>query len=246
MNQKRKVAIITGGSQGIGRAVAELLGATGAAVLINYVGDDAPAAETIKAIETRGGVAAAFNGDISKVANISRMFDKCEELFGSPDIFVANAGTGVPPKPLEEISEDDYYFTFDVNVKGTLFCLKEAKKRLNDGGRIVVTSSSSVKYPVDGLAVYIASKAALISLVEASVNELAQRGITINSVLPGLTETPMIQDHPEEFKKEVAAASPFKRLGQPEDVAEAIVFLTEERARWISGQHILANGGSKF
>lgn len=242
-----QVAIVTGASQGIGRAVAELLASKGASVLINYLGDETPAREAISTIESFGVKAIGFNADIGKTSNVEKMFQVCMEKLGRPDILVSNAGVGVPPKPLEEITEQDYDFTYNVNVKANLFCLKGAKKYLKDEGRIVITSSSSVRYPVDGLSVYTSSKAALHSLVEVTVNEFAQRGITINTVLPGLTETPMImKDHTPEFRKMVAEASPFKRLGQPRDVAEIIVFLCEKRSQWLSGQHITANGGSKF
>ncbi len=247
MDLRGQVAIVTGASQGIGRAVAELLGSAGASVLINYIGNDDSAAETIRSIEACGSKAAGFNGDISVRENIEKMFKICTETLGKPDILVANAGVGVPPKPLTEITEDDYRFVFDVNVKGTLFCVVEAAKQLNEGGRIVVVTSSTIRYPVEGLAVYTSSKSALQALVEVVAPELAQRSITINSVQPGLTVTPMTMgDLDPGFMKMVEDASPFKRLGRPDDVAEAIGFLCEKRSRWISGQHITANGGSKF
>ncbi|NTV89342.1 MAG: SDR family oxidoreductase [Clostridiales bacterium] len=247
MNLKGQVAVVTGASQGIGRAVAELLGRAGASVLVNYIGNDDGAAETMRAIEASGGKAEGFNGDISVKANIEKMFKICTDKLGKPDILVANAGVGVPPKPLAEITEEDYRFVFDINYKGTLFCLVEAMKRMNDGGRIVVVTSSTIRYPVEGLAVYTSSKSALQALVEVSAPEFAQRGITINSVQPGLTVTPMTKgDLDPGFMKMVEEASPFHRLGQPEDVAEAIGFLCEKRSQWVSGQHITANGGSKF
>jgi 3-oxoacyl-[acyl-carrier protein] reductase len=246
MNLEGQAAIVTGASQGIGQAVAILLGSAKASVVVNYVGEDKGAIETVQKIEEAGGKAVRFNGDISVRTNIEKMFQLCVETFGNPDILVANAGVGVPPKPLVEITEEDFHFTYEVNVKGTMFCIIEAAKQMNDGGRIVVTSSSSVVNVVEGLGVYISSKSALQAFVETSALELGRRGITINSVRPGLTMTPMANDHSPEFLKTVAEATPLKRLGLPEDVAQVIGFLCEKRSQWINGQHITANGGSKF
>lgn len=245
-NLKGQVAIVTGSSMGIGQAVAELLGKAGASVLVAHYKDPEGAKETIRRIESYGSKAIAFDGDIAVNENIQKMFKTCIEQLGKPDILVANAGVGVPPKPLTEITEDDFHFVYNVNVKGTLFCIVEAAKHLNDGGRIVVVTSSTLKYPVDGLAVYTSSKGALHTLVEVMAPELAKRKITINSVQPGLTRTSMADDLPEDFVKMVTEASPFKRLGTPMDVAQAICMLCEKRSQWVSGQHITANGCSKF
>jgi 3-oxoacyl-[acyl-carrier protein] reductase len=246
MNLEGQVAIVTGASQGIGQAVAVLLGSAKASVVVNYVGKDEGAVETVRKIEEAGGKAVRFNGDISIRDNIVKMFQFCIEKFGKPDILVANAGVGVPPRLLIENTEDDFQFAYGVNVKGTLFCIIEAAKQMNDGGRIVVTTSSSIVNTVPAIALYTSTKAALQSLVETTAPELGQRGITINSVRPGVTMTPMAKDHSEEFLKTVAEATPLKRLGLPEDIAQVIGFLCEKRSQWISGQHITANGGSKF
>lgn len=241
-----QVAIVTGASQGIGRSAAELLASRGASILVSYFGADAPAQDTVGAIESMGVKALGFNADLGVPANVEEMFRFCTERLGQPDVLVSNAGVGVPPKPLVEVTEQDYEFLFRVNVKAHLFCLKEAKKHLADGGRIVLTSSSSVKNPVDGLAVYIAAKAGLLALAQATVREFAERGITINTVLPGVTDTPMINDLTTEYKDMVAQASPFNRLGRPQDVAEVIGFLCEKRSQWLSGQYLVANGGSPY
>ena len=246
MDFQGQIAIVTGGAQGIGRAVAEILAERGAKVLIGYIGSHASAEETIQAIEAKGGTASSFYGDISVVDNIKAMFAACIERYGRPDILVANAGLS-ESRPFLDISEQDYYRVFDVNVKGTLFCVQEAARHLNDNGRIVVVSSSTVRYPVEGMAVYTASKSALHALVEVAAKEVAPRGISINSVLPGLTGTKKaMSELPPEFISKVTEASPFGRLGLPEDVAEAIVLLTSREAHWISGQHIMANGGGRY
>jgi 3-oxoacyl-[acyl-carrier protein] reductase len=246
MNLEGQVAIVTGASQGIGQAAAVLLGSAKASVVVNYVGKDEGAIETVRNIEEAGGKATRFNGDISVRENIEKMFQHCIKTFGKPDILVANAGVGVPPKPLVDITEDDFNFVYGVNVKGTIFCIIEAARFMNDGGRIVVTSSSSVVNPVEGLGIYSSSKAALDDFVEIAAMELGRRSITINSVRPGLTLTPMANDHNPEFLKTVTEATFVKRLGQPIDIAQVIGFLCEKRSQWINAQHITANGGSKF
>lgn len=246
MDYTGKVAIVTGGSSGIGQAVAEILAQRGVKVLIGYIGDKDIAENVVKGIVDRGGTASLFYGDISKTENIVQMFDTCIERYGNPDILIANAAR-MGSTPLLEITEEDYYAMFDVNVKGTLFCLKEAGKKLKDNGRIIVTSSSSVRYPINSHILYISSKSALHSMVEVAARELAHRGITVNTVLPGLTATKKaLADHPPEFIQSVVNATPFGRVGEPEDVAAAIVMLAGEDSGWISGQHITANGAAKY
>jgi 3-oxoacyl-[acyl-carrier protein] reductase len=248
MNLEKQVAIVTGASQGIGQTTAILLGSAKASVVVNYVGSDEGAVETVRKIEEAGGKAVRFNGDISVKENVEKMFQLCIEKFGKPDILVANAGVGVPPKPLVEITEEDFRFVYDVNVKGTIFCIIEALKQMNEGGRVVVVTSSTIVNPVEGLGIYISSKSALQAFVETAAPELGRlRGITINCVRPGVTVTPMTTgDLSAEFLNAVKEATPLKRLGTTNDVAQVIGFLCEKRSQWISGQHVTVNGGSKF
>ncbi|MCF0229780.1 MAG: SDR family oxidoreductase [Parasporobacterium sp.] len=238
-----QVAIVTGAGQGIGESVTELLSSRGASVVIV---DRAKtnADRVVNSILSKGGKACAINVDLGKVESIPAIFDFCEQQYGKPDIFVSNAGAGIPPKPLEEITEEDYEITFNTNAKANLFILKEAKTRMNEGGRIVLVSSSSVVNPVPGIDIYIASKAAIMAMAQSTVTEFASRGITINTVLPGLTETPMVHDHSKDFLAAQAAMNPFGRLGNPIDVAEAIAFFCEKRSQWLTGQYVVAAGGS--
>ncbi|NTV90278.1 MAG: SDR family oxidoreductase [Clostridiales bacterium] len=242
-SEKKQVAIVTGAGNGIGQGIAKRLAREGIAVIIADV-DKEGSDETVREILDAGGAAAAVKCDISKVADIYAAFDFCSETFGTPDIFVANAAINFV-KPMEQITEEDYYKVTDVNFKGTLFCIKAAGERLNDGGRIVALSSSSTVYPVEGMSIYTGTKAAIKAMVAVAALELAPRGITVNSVMPGVTPTKRM-DLPEEFRKFAAEATPFKRLGTPDDIAEIVAFLAGKSSQWVTGQSLLANGGSKF
>lgn len=238
-----QVAIVTGGSTGIGARTAQVLADRGAKVVICARRKES-LDETIHEIRSAGGEAIAFSGDVSKKEDVAALFEACKETYGNPDILVSNAGVGVPPCAVEDITEEDIDYTFGVNVKGHIWCLGQCKKMMNDGGRIVVTGSSSVPYPVSGLTTYIASKSALRAIVETTRYEFGERNITINEVLPGLTNTPMAKDHTQEFLDAAAKNSPMGRIGEPDDVAQVIAFLCEKRSQWLTGQHIIANGGA--
>lgn len=247
MDLKGQVAIVTGSSQGIGQAVALHLAKAGASVLVNYIGNDEPARKTVAMIESYGSKGAAFHADISEKKNIENMFKYCTEKLGRPDILVANAGVCLPPKPMAEITEEDYEKTFNVNVKGNIFLIIEAAKQLNNGGRIVVVTSSQVINPQLGCGVYVSSKSAIQAFAEYAALEVADRGISVNTVRPGLTLTPLSEgDLSPDFLNFVKEGTPFKRLGRPDDIAGVICLFCEKRSQWVSGQHITANGGSKF
>lgn len=237
-----RIAIVTGAGQGMGRGIAEKLAMDGAAVVVADKNGEG-AEGTVRFISERGGKALAVTADIAKTTDIELMFSECIARLGSPDILVANASLGHVVF-LSDITEEEYERVFSVNAKGTLFCMKAAAAYLNRGGRIVVISSSTTRYPNSGRIIYTATKAAQKAMVEVASLELAERGITVNSVMPGLTETPgMMAGLTPEFRDMIIERSPFRRLGKPEDIAEVVAFLCSENARWITGQHILANGG---
>ncbi|RAM50107.1 MAG: 3-ketoacyl-ACP reductase [Hapalosiphonaceae cyanobacterium JJU2] len=240
-----KVAIITGSSRGIGQAIAQRLAQDGATVVINYRHSAEEAKNLVSTIEKNGGKALALQADISQVSDIRRLFQQTCDRFGGLDILVNNAGIG-SIAPIAEVTEADLDTVFNVNVRGVLFALQEAARRINDGGRIVNVSSSTTIYPAAGLAVYIASKAAVKSFTDVLALELGERGITVNSVVPGPTTPGMFDKRPIEEQKVVAASSPLGRIGHAEDIADIVAFLVSEESRWITGQHILANGGARF
>ena len=242
MNLTNQVAIVTGAGLGMGRAIAVKLAACGAAVLVTDK-DEASARETARTIRNAGGKAEAARADVAAVTDIVTMFDVCEEKLGRTDILVANAGVSFKC-PITEVTEEFYHTVYDINAKGTLFSLKEAGLRLNDGGRIVVISSCSARFPEPGMAAYSSSKAATQLMVEVAALEFAPRKITVNSIQPGLTGTDtMLKYAPAPFVQSCAERTPLGRLGMPEDIAEIAAFLCSKESQWVSGQHILASGG---
>jgi len=236
---RQKVAIVVGGSRGIGRAISQRLAREGAAVVVNYVSNVAAANETVRTINESEGTALAVKADISKVDEIQRLFDETEAAFGGIDIVVANGATAII-KPFVEFSEHEYDQVFDVNAKGVFFTVQEAAKRLRSGGRIIVTSTGGLKMLIPGNALYLASKGPIAQLVRTVAQELGPRNITVNAILPGYTKTDLL---PERDRRVAAEASPMKRIGQPEDVADVAVFLATDEARWITGQEIGVGGG---
>ncbi len=238
-----KVAIVTGSSSGIGRGIAERLGRDGASVLVNYHSDKAGAEETAAAIRSSGSKAEIVQGDMRHHVDTETLFAACLSAFGRPDILVNNAGIGAM-QPLAETDEETFEQVFGLNCRGTLFCLKQAALHLKDEGRVVNIGSSSATYPWPNTAMYAASKAAVRSMTEVAAAELGARRINVNMVIPGITDTPMSRKIPEEARKPVAEASPWKRLGTPEDIAAVVAFLVGPDALWVTGQAILANGGS--
>lgn len=233
-------ALVTGGSRGIGRAIAAGLASHGAAVAVGYVNNDAAARETVKTIVDAGGTAAAVRADLARPGEIPRLFEQAERQVGALDIVVASAGD-ILVKPLADCTEHDYDRIFDTNAKGVFFTLKEAARRLNNGGRIIVLSTGGTKMFFPEQSLYLGSKGAVEQFVRALAWELAGRGITVNAVSPGPTETDMMQDR---YRHRAAAMSPFQRIGAPEEVAEVAVFLASDAARWVTGQNIAAGGGA--
>ena len=217
--------------------------------MVGYIEDETFASAAVTGLQkgAHGGKVVGFYGDISDLKVIDDMFETCIKDLGAPDIFVGNAGANLPRKPMLEHSEADFDLICDVNFKGTFFCMKKAGEVLNNGGRIVIVSSSTVSFPVDGHTVYTGTKAALESVVEIAAMELGHRGITVNSVSPGVTETDLSREVlTQEFIEQVARETPLGRMGQPIDIARVIAYLCEKDSQWISGQHITANGGSKY
>jgi 3-oxoacyl-[acyl-carrier protein] reductase len=239
-----KVALVTGASRGIGRAIAVRLGQDGAAVVVNYSGNHEAARETIAAVEAASGRAVAVQGDVGKVGDIQRLFDAAFEHFGKLDILVNNAGI-MFNKPLADVTEEEYDLIFAVNVKGTFFSCQQAAKRMADGGRIINFSSSTTAMMLPTYGTYVATKGAVEQLSHILAKELGSRGITVNVVSPGATDTELFgQGKTEQEKQRFAQLAALGRLGQPEDIANVVALLVSDDANWITGQNIRANGGT--
>ena len=236
-----KIAIVTGASNGIGRAIAERLAQDGATVVVNY-GKSADKGKVVVAgIVSRGGNAVAIQADMSQVADVRRLVQDTVTKFGRLDILVNNAGMFMY-KPLVETTEEEFDRLFALNAKGPYFALQEAAKVIKEGGRIVNISTDGTHIGFAGATAYLGSKGALEQFTKGLAHELAPKGIAVNTVSPGYTVTDMLPTDPT-FRQIGEQASPLKRLGTPKDIADVVAFVVSEEARWLTGQNIHAGGG---
>jgi 3-oxoacyl-[acyl-carrier protein] reductase len=242
-NKINKVAIVTGASRGIGAAVAERLAGDGLTVVINYSGDVKSAEALARKIEAKGGRALTARADVSDVNAVRGMFDAAEAAFGGVDVLVNNAGI----MKLAKIADsDDSLFDLQVavNLKGTFNTLREAARRLRDGGRIINFSTSVVGVKLETYGVYAATKSAVETLTAILSKELRGRSITVNAVAPGPTATDLfLKGKSQELIDRMAKMNPLERLGTPADIASAVAFLAGPDGSWINGQVLRANGG---
>ncbi|ROL81326.1 3-ketoacyl-ACP reductase [Pseudomonas protegens] len=241
--QSAKVAIVTGASRGIGAVIAHQLAKDGYAVAINYASSGGEASTLVEELRQAGHRAIAIKADVAKADEVRQLFEATENRLGKVDVLINNAGI-LKVLPLAEHSDELYEQTFAINTRGTFNTLREAATRLNDGGRIVNFSSSTVGLNLPGYAVYIASKAAVESLTQVFAKELRGRRITVNAVAPGPVATELfLQGKSEEQVANFAKMPPLERLGQPQDIANIISFLVSPAAGWVNGQVLRANGG---
>jgi 3-oxoacyl-[acyl-carrier protein] reductase len=242
-DQANKVALITGASRGIGAAIAERLASDGFTVVINYSGNAAPAEELARKIEQKGGKALTAKADVSDAEAVRRMFDAAEEAFGGVDVLVNNAGIMTLAK-LADADDANFDRQISVNLKGTFNTLREAGKRLRDGGRIVNFSTSVVGLKLESYGVYAATKAAVETLTAIMSKEMRGRSITVNAVAPGPTATDLfLNGKSDELIERMAKMNPLERLGTPEDIAASVAFLVGPDGGWINGQVLRSNGG---
>ena len=234
-----KVAIVTGASNGIGRAIAERLAQDDAMVVVNYGKSVEKAKAVVAEIESKGGQAVAIHADMSKIADARRLVNDTVQKFGRLDILVNNAGMFIP-KALVETTEEEFDQIFALNAKGPYFAMQEAAKVIRDGGRIVNISTGGTHTGFSGATVYLGSKGALEQFTKGLAHELAPRGVTVNTVSPGFTETAMLPDASREMG---AQMSPLKRLGTAQDIADVVAFVVSDQGRWLTGQNIHASGG---
>lgn len=236
-----RVALITGASSGIGQGIAERLAEDGASVVVNYGKSADKAQAVVDTIEGKGGRALAIQADISSIRDIRRLFQQIIGHFGHIHFVVANAGV-FHQRSVLDATEEEFDTMFAINAKGTFFTLQEAGRHLADGGRIIFISTGATAMSYPGSAVYKGSKAAGEQFVQTLAKELGPRKITVNTISPGFTETPMLP-RDSAFRESGIRMSPFGRLGQPSDIADVVAFLISDQGRWITGNNIQAGGG---
>jgi len=238
-----KVAVVTGSSKGIGAAIALRLSEAGAKIIVNYSGNQATAEEAVSRIRSAGGEAYAIKADVSRKAEVTRLFDESITHFGKVDIWVNNAGVMLNGL-IKDISEEQLERQLGINLKGVFYSLQEAATKLSDNGSIINLSSTVTRTIFPTYGVYSATKAAVEQMSRVFAKEIGARGINVNCVLPGPTGTDLfLHGKSEEQITQLASINAFKRLGTPDDIAKVVVLLASEEAKWISGQSIGTNGG---
>ena len=243
---KNKVAVITGASKGIGASIAKYFAAEGAKVIVNYASSREGADKVVKAITDNGGIAISIQADVSKEADVIRLFEETKNAFGAVDILVNNAGI-YNYEPIEEVSVATIQEHFNINVMGSVLAIREAVKQFEDkGGNIINISSGASNTPLPTGSVYSATKAALDAITIALSKEFSGRNIRINSILPGVVETEGSHSAGvigSDFEAKLVANTPLGRTGQPEDIAKVAVFIASDDSAWITGEKISVSGG---
>src|SRR5437588_695974 len=241
-----KVAVVTGASKGIGAAIALHLAAEGAAVVVNYSSSKEGADRVVAEIAGKGGKAVAVQADVAKKADVQRLFSEAKKAFGRLDVLVNNAGI-YDFVPLAEVTPEHFHKLFDLNVLGLILTTQEAVKHFGaDGGSIVNVSSVVSSYGVPNGSVYSATKAAVDAVTRSLAKELGPRKIRVNSINPGMVETEGVHAAgiaDSDFRTQTESQTPLGRIGQPQDIAPAVVFLASPDAAWITGETLYISGG---
>lgn len=243
MNLSNKVAIVTGSSKGIGMHIAKSLADAGASVVVNYASDQTGADRVVSEIIASGGDAIAIRADVSKTADVKALFDTAIAKFGKVDLLINNAGIAIY-KLIKDTTDDDFDRIFDINVRGVFLTLREAATRLENGGRIINLSSSVTRLMMPSYGTYSATKAAVEQMTRVFAKEVGLRGITVNSISPGPTNTELFTaGKNDETIKRLASMAALGRIGEPDDIARVVLFLASEEAAWLTAQNLGVNGG---
>jgi 3-oxoacyl-[acyl-carrier protein] reductase len=242
-----KVAVVTGASKGIGAAIARALAKAGAAVAVNYASNKADADRVVGEIVKAGGKAVAIQADVAKRDDVKRLFEETREKLGRPNILVNNAGV-YKFGPFESVTEKDFHRHFDTNVLGTILATQEAVKAFDgSGGSVINLSTISSANPSPNTLLYSASKSAIDAITRELATELAGKGIRVNAIAPGMTETEgfAAAGLSAESAKALGFSLPMGRIGQPEDIARVALFLASDQSAWVTGERISVSGGQR-
>ncbi|KUN60802.1 3-ketoacyl-ACP reductase [Streptomyces canus] len=240
---EQRVAIVTGGSRGIGRQIAQQLAADGFAVVAGYAGNKDAADEAVRVIEEAGGTAYAARADVADETEVAALFDQAEATYGGVDVVVHAAGR-MPLSPIADLDLAELDALYRTNIRGTFVVDQQAARRLRPGGALVNLSSSVVGLAFPGYGAYAASKGAVEAVTLILARELRGRDVTVNAVAPGPTATDLFLDgKDEETVARLAAQPPLERLGTPQDIASVVSFLVSPAGHWVNGQVLRANGG---
>lgn len=239
-----KVAVVTGASRGIGRAIALKLAEEGAKVVVNYSGSQAKAEEVVAMIQENGGEAIAVQASVSQTEEVTALMDAAVKTYGSLDILVNNAGI-TRDNLIMRMKEEEWDDVLNTNLKGVFLCTKAVTRQMmkQRAGRIINISSIVGVAGNAGQANYVAAKAGVIGLTKTTAKELASRNILVNAIAPGFIETEMTEQLPEDIKQGMLTQIPLAKLGQPEDIAKAVAFLASEDANYMTGQTLHIDGG---
>lgn len=243
-----KVALVTGASKGIGAAIAEALGAAGAAVAVNYATDEKGAERVVEKIRHAGGKAFAVQGSVAKGEDVVRIFDQTEEFLGKVNVLVNNAGV-YKFAPIEAFSDEDFEWMFNTNVRGLLRATQEAVKRFGEAGGVIINTGSVVSHihpPYSSI--YTATKGAVDTITGVLARELGPRGVRVNSINPGLVMTEGTKTagmNGGEFYEKIKADTPLGRVGIPDDYGAVAVFLASDDSHWVTGEALKVSGGNR-
>jgi 3-oxoacyl-[acyl-carrier protein] reductase len=242
-NLSDKVVLVTGASKGIGAEVAKKLAEAGAKVIVNFAGSKTDADNVVETIKTNGGEAIAVQADVSKPEDVKNLFDQSIAHFGRIDVLINNAGIMIT-KTIRETTDEDFDRHFNINVKGVFNTLREASTKLADNGSIINFSTSVNRLMLPGYGTYVATKSAVEQLTRVFSKEIGHRGINVNSVSPGPTATALfLEGKSQEIIDRLASLNPFGRIAETDDIANVVVFLASDEAKWINAQNIGVNGG---